>query len=347
MTQDKDYRPDYNEKRSAHALAIDRAINAKVVYSSFTPPYKNNPNRSDVEQYDTRYKTPPQPQPQPSPKPTPKPESVKDGEYKPSKKEFETLRERFYQNPIGEQIKDLLTTRNVVKNKNQVERWKKNTKDGDIRGIDTQPTALIPNRLNAVQNIIGNIPITYGKVRNRRALGEYQRISTNRLGEIHIQKKIQNSELHNKVLAHELGHAFDYNVLFKKAYQDTDRYKENERLGNFSVGTGSQNVGYWHTKIGDVWDSAELVTRKRIFPYDEKTSGYKYHSYRTNKKEIFANWFEGLITRKEVVKKHSKPFYNKFKNENKELFGALRKSDFMSVKPFLNPKSILPKQWNG
>jgi len=43
----------YYEKRSKHALAVDRGINAKTRYSSFNKPYEAAPNQSDVEDYDT------------------------------------------------------------------------------------------------------------------------------------------------------------------------------------------------------------------------------------------------------------------------------------------------------
>ena len=44
----------YKEKRSKHALAMDRKKNAEVTYMTFNKSYRDNPSKYDVQGYDTK-----------------------------------------------------------------------------------------------------------------------------------------------------------------------------------------------------------------------------------------------------------------------------------------------------
>jgi len=345
----------YTETRSARAIAIDRSRTARQVYSDFNQEYVGSPNRSDVDGYDTRgnkgvYVPPPKQ----------KEEEKAVGEYVPTEQEKAELLPYFYQlNPM-EQHKDLLVTKNVIKRKSDVNKWKENPKYYDVRSIDTQPEELVEERLNIVKEYAGNIPIIpesrINKIKSRTALAgyAYQRVNPRDFGKIIIRpKKIKNSGAvfsHKKVIAHELGHAYGRNVFGKGS----------GIVGNINIGydvwnkiprsIGKKNLGFGKTnnlmvELGrksykEVWKPVEEITRKRLFPYDSSTAPRNFHQYRQQKEELFANWFSGFITQKNVVKRKSSSFYNIFKNQNKALFKNLRKSDYNVTRKYMGGNKL-------
>src|SRR3989338_7873834 len=149
----------YAETRSAHALKIDGAITAKKVYGSFSQEYASSPNSSDVGGYDTKngFGNINLPKNNVVEK---KEAQSSNGEYVPTEQEKAELLPYFYKlNPM-EQHKDLLVTKNVIKRKSDIGKWKENPKYYDVRSIDTQPEELVEERLNIVKEYAGNIPIT-------------------------------------------------------------------------------------------------------------------------------------------------------------------------------------------
>lgn len=345
----------YTETRCAHALKIDMAITAKKVYDSFSQEYIYSPNSSDVEGYGTRgnkgvYVPPPEL----------KEKEKATGEYVPTEHEKAELLPYFYQlNPI-EQHKDLLVTKNIIKRKSEVGKWKNNPKYYDIRNIDTQPEELVEERINIVKEYVGSIPITpeskINKIKSRTALAgyAYQRINPKDLGKIIIRpKKIKNSGVvfsHNKVIAHELGHAYDRNVFGKGSglvgninigYDVWNKIPKNIEKRNLGFGkTNNLMVDLGRKSYKEVWKPVEELTRKKLFPYNLSTAPRNFHKYRQQKEELFANWFSGFVTQKNVVKKKSSHFYNIFKKQNKPLFRDLRKSDFNVTRKYIGGKKV-------
>ena len=344
----------YTEARSARAIAIDRSRITRQIYGDFNQEYAGSPNRSDVEGYDTRgnkgvYVPPPKQ----------KEEEKATGEYVPTEPEKAELLPYFYQlNPM-DQHKDLLVTKNVIKRKSDVDKWKKNPKHYDVRSIDTQPEELVEERLNIVTEYVGNIPIIpesrINKIKSRTALAcyVYQRVNPKDFGKIIIRpKKIKNSGAvfsHKKVIAHELGHAYDRNVFGKGS----------GRVGNINIGyevwnkiprsIEKKNLGFGKTNnlmvelgrksYNEVWKPVEEITRKRLFPYNPSNVPRRHHEYRQKNQELFANWFSGFINQKNVVKRMSGHFYNIFKKQNKPLFRDLRMSDYNVIRKYIGGKN--------
>lgn len=343
---------EYVEKRSKHALAVDRGIQAKQIHKSYTNNYKRSPNNSDVEDYDTKGKTIPPPEDK---KPTPPPQKPKEkkpiGDYIPTESERKVLLKEFTKNGNPIQLhKDLLTTKNVIKDKKDVSKWKKNPNQYDIRGVDTRAKGLIGNRIETARkyagvdvyvpkkinkNIFGGnvttntIPsrkdmvnvslIRRGLLKGRMPKSSMGVFTSSRMYDdriIKISSKVvgrTDSYTPQRVLAHEIGHAID-----SKKHQTLDFGNPNK---------------YHNIKIRE---KISTVLSKKITPYDrEKYVFSKYGRYRESRDEQFADWFSGLITDKSVVKKDSKQFYNIFKSGNKPLFSALKKSDKLTTSTFL------------
>src|SRR3989338_7392572 len=98
-------------------------------------------------------------------------------EYVPTGQEKAGLLPYFWQLSPLQQHKDLLITRNVIRRKGDVDKWKRNPKYYDIRNIDTQPKELVEERINAVRTRAGNIPIApeggIYRIKDRKALAGY------------------------------------------------------------------------------------------------------------------------------------------------------------------------------
>jgi hypothetical protein len=343
----------YSEKRTSHALLIDRSLQAKQVHKDFNSEYVSAPNQSDVEDYDTAFdKIPPTTG-------TSKPKEKKvEGVYNPTGKERSELVKVFHSLPRVHQHKDLLTTRNVIKTKEDVKKWKKEPRYYDIQGIDTQPEELMEKRVGVVQSKVGNIPVRV----NPRLSGSYGRyrhtMTKSDLGFIEMNKDIVgNKKQWYSTLFHELGHAYDRN-LFTKEYDYAQTGNVNFKTGdinfkkmkflNSPLSFGSMNNKSLKIRdiLGKQRDKAVFVTRKHSPYTDEQgkrmiTVGYgrmTFHKYRMQNNELFANWFSSFMTNKSMPKKESRGFYNVFKKSNKDLFRALRKSDAGVTSKFMGGK---------
>lgn len=279
------------------------------------------------------------------------------GEYAPTEQEKAELLPYFYQlNPI-EQHKDLLVTRNVIKRKADIDKWKKNPKYYDVRSIDTRPKELVEERISVVRKHVGNIPIVpeggIYRLKDRNALAGYlsHPLTYRGLGKIIVRHKQINkfNRSYHEVIAHELGHAYDRNIINRGTaafganigYDVWNKIPKSIEKRNLSLGkTKNLMAELGRKSYKEVWKPVELVTRERIFPYNPKTTRRNYHQYRQKKEELFANWFSGFINQKNVVKKRSSHFYNIFKKQNKPLFRDLRKSDFNVTKKYIGGASI-------
>ena len=338
----------YVEKRSAHALAVDRGMTAKTVYERYDDLYRSAPNQSDVRGYDTK-------QGNTGYMPAPAaitPKVVSKTEYVPTQSEREKLLPYFHKlNPI-EQHKDLLVTKNVVRTKEDVEKWKQNPKYYDVRGIDTQPKELIAERLKVALTFAGNPTVKIQKYRWKSQLGEYSyHVRKSEVGSIRIDKRVESTGRFNQAFAHEIGHAYDRNTLGKlPKYANKDLTNPVYRTGNTNFGALIQaDVPNRERDYGITQNSLPmrnrsqvmLVTQKRINPYNPKlgmgNTGYpsKFSKYRNKTEELFADWFSGLITQKNMVKRQSRGFYNIFRKANKPLVRALRKSDAKVTQKYL------------
>lgn len=303
----------YIEKRSAHALRIDRAKKAREVHKDFNSEYSQAPNQSDVVHYDdVGVRIPPN-----APKPQ---ETEQNKHYEPTDEEIRKAhRILLKQDPITI-YKDLTTTRNVVTKKNGFNTWKKNPKFYDLHGVDTQLNDLIDNRIDTIQKIV-QTPIKYTNRSHRRYMGVFKhRLTASDRGEITIyNKNIPTTDKKQQVLAHELGHAYDNNILSRK----------NKSLFVNMVG----NVDFLNPKYPKNRQKVLGVVKKVNF-WDEGVSS-SFDRYRRSSSEMFADWFSAVITNKNYAKKHSKQAYSNFKHQNKDLFSALKESDTDTIKRYL------------
>ncbi|MBI2139655.1 hypothetical protein HYU14_01925 [Candidatus Woesearchaeota archaeon] len=266
-------------------------------------------------------------------------------------------------------------TKNVIKKKSDVDKWKKNPKYYDVRSIDTQPKELVEERIKVVHKHAGNIPIVpeggIYRIRGRDtrdALAVYSRHPLNYkdLGKIIIRpkkivKKSNSYYNYNTIITHELGHAYDRNAL-KGVNIGYDIWKGVPKsIEKKDYGFGKTNnlmVELGRKSYKEVWKPVEEVTRTKLYPYSPE--GKKvfdkrgnligvqrvkkgYHEYRQKKEELFANWFSGFITQKNVVKRKSGHFYNVFKKQNKPLFRDLRMSDLSVTQKYIGGKNA--KSW--
>ena len=330
---------DYKEKRTKHALAVDRGKNAKARYSTFNEKYGNKPNRSDVFEYDTRpRKEGPGPDPQPK-----TPEQPKDNtDYQPTDAKRVQLMTRFHALPPMQQHKDLLTTRNVLKSHHDVDKWVKNPRQYDIRGIDTQPPELVEGRISVAHKLIGSPVIKYGNWGWTSRRGQYDpRFPASHPGEIKMRKGLAPDD-DRFVRAHEIGHGYDRNIINKVTHFTIHKgvYMEMKGAGAVDFGNmrglnlinlsfGQENAS--RLKIDKAQrvnkSKVRLATENKINPYKKAFAPRRFITYRNSKPELFANWFGGMITGKGTVKKETRGFYNIFKKANKPLMKGLRKSD--------------------
>lgn len=328
--------------RSKRALAIDRAKNAKVRYKNFNSAYAESPNRSDVEDYDTIRKKGdiPPPEPEPTEEPIKKPE--KQEEYVPKGEEKSKLANIFFNKlNIVEQRKDLLTTRNVVRNKKQLERWKKNPKDGDVRGIDTEPKELYDEKIKLVTAYVGNPQIRMKNFGLKTVAGDVAFGKRTRRGyipdsefagdvRVDTSRGIKQTKI---TLAHELGHVYDRNVIGKRKRDES--YKVDKKLG--TLGTYPRTAGYvdfMSISSRDKKNSAEAFNQVKFFANDKanpvsdyRKTQYSYMKYRNSNPELFANWFSGFINNRAGARKYSKKYYNYFRKTEKDFFGKIKKTE--------------------
>ncbi|MBP2173085.1 hypothetical protein [Methanococcus voltae] len=228
-------------------------------------------------------------------------------EYTPNKEDKKKLLRIFHSMPRDVQHKDLLTTKRVIKkgNKKQLDEWKNNPKAYDIRGIDTQPEELLKRRLDYVTNYAGNPKID---IREHKGIeGEYEYYpgggkskKVPKQGIIRINNKGRSEKEVDILLSHELGHAFHRNV---KGNLDEDYYNFKKMQPN------PHNKKQLYNEI--------LAIDNRIVPYNKKKDK-DFTQYRNQDKELFANFFRGLLTNKNTIKK-GKSFYNIFKMKIKIL----------------------------
>lgn len=325
---------EYHEYRTKHALRIDRAIQARRIYGKFNIPYSNAPNRSDVDDYDTVGVRKPEPRGKQEPEPKP---TEKRGEYVPNVSERKRLVKIFHKLRPIDQYKDLQTTKNVVKTDKQLQAWKANAKNGDIRNIDTAPLELFKARAEVARKHVGDVPVTYNP-RLSRAYGQYRwyRGTPEHKGGIVVRKGLE-PFFSNEVLSHEVGHAYDRNVIGKIGYVGSVSFNHKIRLDkdNYVIKNDHNRK-----VIADVIG----VTQKRLLlPYNPDKSTIRFHRYRMSNQELFANWFSGLLNRKNTVKRYSKGYYNIFKSRNKPLIKALKASDREVLMPLIK----VPKGFKG
>lgn len=363
MTERREWSGEY---RTKHALAVDRAIQAKAQHGSFNSKYKSAPNRGDVVRYDDKRKVRTQGVPK---------KPVRSEEYVPEGAEKERLTRIFHRLPPIQQHKDLLVTRNVARTESQVAAWEKNPRAGDIRGIDTQPESVMKGRYKVLGEVTG------AKVRRKRmGLGIHGYYSSAPLvpesaGEIKINsffydagnvpaKEWADKPVTKIALGHEFGHAYDRNVLGKLGrVRGGVREGAQYRVGN-NVDFGvmkkpKSKLGWEHTEAVQRrknWGAVERVTRKKLNPYEgggvgdgglhsvtvfNKDTGFverermSFKGYRQQDDELFADWFGGLVIRKGTVKRDTRGFYNVFKKANKPLFRKLKESDLAATKRFI------------
>jgi len=325
------WRGTYAERRTPHALAVDRGIQAKQVYAGFSDKYKDAPNRSDVDEYDTRGKWKEPRRKKGQPKPVAVPVERKGEEYQPKGRERDRLMRVFHRQPPMVQFRDLQSTYKVARSKKDLEKWKKDPKHGDVRGIDTAPPTLVPARIGHLKKGLGNIPVSYtGRgIRTRGVYRSPKGISPS-IGDIRIQRQLKGSELGLRVESHELGHAFDRII----AGGQKKGYSGQRGFG----GLGNIPMGIHRTRV-------EKVTRTKINPYDLKQADTRFRAYRGRREELFANWFSGYMTQRELVKKETPQFYKWFKKQpyGKRLHIGLRKSDMTVLKPYIK----VPKGFRG
>lgn len=318
----------YTETRSKRALAIDRALQARQVHRSFNQPYKQAPNRSDVQDYDTAMKDPPKP----------KPEPVHRGsldEYQPSPNEMTKLRIIFHRESLLMQHHDLLVTKNVARNKADVEKWKTNPKASDIRGIDTQPKTLIPKRLDFATKYVGSPTIIQKKFRWKSKRGFYAagemvgrgryRPKPESAGTIAVDISKPERQ-HPRTLAHELGHAFDRNIAGKKA-----RGQRPPTVG--FIPTGSR-LGDSSEADKEVFGEVTKVTETHE-PFEKKHAPISFLFYRGRTEERFANWFSAMVTDRSLVKIKSPKYYKQFKKDYPDFAKGMRKSDIGITKKYM------------
>lgn len=321
----------YVEKRSKHALAVDRGKNAEERYSQFNDSYASKPNRSDVEEYDTRKgrSEPPREPPRKVHQPYRRP-------YEPSEQEKAYLMARFHTLPPMQQYKDLLTTRNVITRAEQVKKWEQNPRAFDIQGIDTQPLELMRGRLNVVWEFAKRPKIERRNTRSTSQAGSYawDHLNKEDPGKVMINT-LFGPKQQIKTEGHELGHAYDRNVLAKgKTWYIPPRktraiygyHTANVNFGPLKILKGREPFDL-KSRTERNLTKVEKVTREKISYYNIDTAPRRYIDYRNRKEELYANWFSGLVTMKGTVKKDTRGFYNIFRKANKPLMRALRQSD--------------------
>jgi hypothetical protein len=328
----------WKDNRSAHAIAVDRGIQARRRYATFADGYKAAPNESDVVQYDTRYNKAPPKRARVKPKPKP---------IKPTKKQDKAFLTIFHRLPVMQQFEDLQSTRNVARTPAQVEAWKKDPSKYDIQGIDTRPVEFESARIDVAHKAVGKIPI----VKKRLPMGERGRYTPKGYMGVEVPEVIVHSGLkrsddqYNITLAHELGHAFDQNV--KMPLDDKNAgVKLGGVIGGFKFSNAqyqpmlSRNPFRIQTDYSENFKEVEKVGREAN-PYNRKYADRGFKQYRDSNHELFANWFAGLVTRPKMTEEKSPKFTKKFKAEFAPFAKELDKAGKEALMPFMKvPKGF-------
>jgi len=329
-------------KRTAHSLAVDRGINAKVRYNKFGVAYAQSPNRSDLEGFDTKGDI----RPIPRPKPVEEPKIVATKEFLPDSKEKKELTRIFLKKlTTVEQHKDLLKTTNVVTTKKQLSLWKENPKNGDVRGIDTRAKGVHTNRINLTHKRVGSPEITMkpfgwnslrGDIAFGKRVGNTRYIpNQNYVGDIRVDTKNRSKDSINRTLAHELGHAYDRNITGKTKIGQLNLFPRTAGFEQFDDGIDKVPFGIKRNIFLQRKNQVKKVTGTKINPYDPKLVSSKHITYRNSNEELFADWFSGLITNKSKVKRVSSSQYRQFRKSNKSFIKELKESDKATTNKFI------------
>lgn len=320
----------YNEKRTLHALQVDRGKQAQTVYNNFNQEYKNKPNSTDVEEYDTVYI------------PEPKGKTTEEGYYKPTPNEKKILIKRFKALPKQEQYKDLLTTYGVIRKKEEVKEWVNNPRGKDIDGIDTSPEELEKSRIEVFKKHIPNLNIDQPTMYIQRprfklgTLGVFARSAffPDKYG-IFLKPKLS-KERRITTLTHELGHAFDYTIM---------RQPIKQKLGNLRVNY-EKNFGYKTNELfkknPEFYEEADKIGEK-FEPY-KNVNNYSYKRYRQGNQEVFANFMGYLTALPTKIGNESKGFRKFLKKEHKPFFKDLYRAERKAIIPLIYGKKK-KKRW--
>lgn len=319
---------DYAERRTTHALRVDRAINARKHWDSFVPPYRAAPNRSDVVGYDNR--------PVRGGAEELRGKEGADEGYVPYSVERRRL-VRYFHGSMSrvEQHKDLLVTKNVIKRKADLDKWRKEPKWYDVVGVDTRPREVVEGRLRALREAAGNPDFRYG-VKRRGALGVFsvpmlRSMRPGYSGAVTVVPSVRGSRLFGQVVGHEFGHAYDYNVVTPGMAKlgivpgGTNYAGEGSRgkIPSFKPLQGTR----YRLRMEKAWVGA-VRARDVVQPFDKRMA----------KEEVLAGWIGGLVSNKMRVKGEGRQFYNVFRKGNKGLMRALRESDRRATAPFIGGK---------
>ena len=356
---------EYNDRRSKHAIAVDKGINAKQRHGDFNKDYKNAPNRSDVQDYDhyivkkkgkkRKYVKIGRKEPRPA-------EGEREGEYLPTAAEKEALVKRFHKEPAQAQYEDLLRTKDVAHTKADVKEWKKNPQGSDIRTVDTRPRGYHKARVDVGYKAIGspvtvkvsrvrggNNPLggffnyegehidketfhTYRSIGHRKTTVEAKDVPR---GWIELKKNRTEKET-TKTFAHEIGHGYDRNVVGRR---------ENYVKNPYDKGTG--NVKFYGKEKEQMFKMSlkqrpiqEHGSSKHLTEKEAMIMSPSHVRYRKLDKEIFADYVGGVLLYPKRTAKNAAPSYHKkFKKENPKLFKGLKGVD----KKFLMPRIKLKK----
>ena len=354
------------DTRSKRAIAIDRAKKAKTVYKNFNKEYVKAPNQADVEGYDT-----PRTKVKQKPKTTKTTKQVEKKETKvKSKKELklprrEVLMRYFNKMDLITRFKDLTETRKLVKTQKEFEIWKKNPYAYDIEGVDTAPKEVYLKKIKVLQEKAG--------IDELKKTSQYKsRVSSNLQGfyeplehQVYIRPRLlqkfnkgvlpENPTIVDKnpfgVVAHELGHAYHYNVIEGK--------KTKKERFTFAHRTHKQNVAAYskiallktpkthipfETEFKIKKHSAKQFARlseqamgitkeyKKNVPARAFNSVYRYIQYTHESKETMANFMATMVINRKKAKKEASIFYKLFRKAHKQDFKAFKKAEFEAVK---------------
>lgn len=202
--------------------------------------------------------------------------------------------------PEKELVKDLSSDEPLVE-LNEWKKWKKNKKKYDIKGIDTIPDSVVGEVSNEVRKKY--IPAIKRQKYNRgmsiTTMGTFSYGVTPKGRErnyIRVNRLIKgNNPQQSKTLTHEIGHAFDYNVLGKKETFASKKV-------NDVVRTQMKNV----------------ALKEKPIP---KTATIWYAGYRKRREELFADAFVGFLRNPKQTKKEN-PNYSKWLTTSSRGFGS-------------------------
>jgi hypothetical protein len=309
------------------------------VYDSPNSSYKNSPNRGDVEGYDTKQGVKDLLKAQKArEKASNRGTYNKDGEYEPTGTERTRMVKEFHKLTPMEQHKDLLTTHNVVRNEKQREGWLQNPRAYDVRGIDTQPKELMEHRVKTVQKESDNIII----VKNTSTSHGMLHLTTDpkNLGEVWYNPNAFDDHFNYiGIVSHEFGHKRDRMRVIHQ--MNKSRLSTRDKIYNLQRKYDAHESTYMREAFAStparfnnpMAKSLINFNLKHVFP---STHPLYEKEYRERDSETMADWFEGTLRNKRASKRETRLFYNIFRNKNKPLFKALRKSDQMVTRKYMS-----------